>query len=121
MQSKDVESQVLIWRSFVKVRKVNGVSMPQFRRFMANSVQANLNVFHIVFNQLGDLSQPLHNKVRTCLFIGFNPRKFTSIGLFKYHIYEQNAWKFATPRIPKLLMKQIQILKLSGIGSIHLE
>ncbi len=68
MQSKDVESQVFMWRAFIKVMKAKGVRMLEFKGFMANSVQANWNVVHIVFGPSRDLFQPLHNKKKTCLF-----------------------------------------------------
>jgi hypothetical protein len=44
MQLKDVDSQVLMWRALVKFMKANGVHMPQFKRFIVDSVQANYNV-----------------------------------------------------------------------------
>jgi len=51
-----------------KVMKEKKVEMLEFKGFMADNAQANYNVVHIVFGWLGDPSQPLHNKERTCLF-----------------------------------------------------
>jgi hypothetical protein len=49
-------------RALIKVMKAKGNQMLKFKGFMANNVQANWNVVHIVFGPSRDLSQPLHNK-----------------------------------------------------------
>ncbi len=92
----------------MKVMKANGFDVPSFKWFMANNAQANWNVVCIVFGPLGNLSQPLRNREKTCLFHSINPSKFTPIGLFNCHICGQNTWKSTTiVRIPKCLMKEM--------------
>jgi hypothetical protein len=60
-------------------------------------------------------------KKELSISIGFNPWSFTTI-VYLNHIWEQNTWKFATTtRVPKHLMKRMQILRLSSLGGIHLE
>lgn len=52
----------------MKLMKTNGIHVPQFRGFIVDNAQVNYNVLRIVFGPFGDLSQPLSNKERTCLF-----------------------------------------------------
>ncbi len=123
MQSKDVESQVLMWRALVKVMKAN-VSLT-----CHNLKGSSL----IVLKQIGMLSTlcfahhetlPNHyiTKKKLVFSIRFNPWRFTPIGLFGCHTCEQNTWKFTkTTRIPKHLMTQMQNLNLSIFNGIHLE
>jgi hypothetical protein len=41
MQSEDVESQVLMWRTLMKFMKANGIHMPQFKGFIVDNAQVN--------------------------------------------------------------------------------
>jgi hypothetical protein len=46
--------------------KKNGVEKPNFKGFMADSVQANWNAVQIVYGN-GDSKVPMENQERTCL------------------------------------------------------
>lgn len=67
MQSKDTESQQLMWEALIHVMASNGLPSPNFVGFMADSAQANFNADRIVFGT-EDPKVPMPGRERTCLF-----------------------------------------------------
>jgi hypothetical protein len=53
MQYEDVDSQILMWNSFVKVMKKHSVQNVNFKIFMIDCVQTNFNAIIMLFGSGG--------------------------------------------------------------------
>ncbi len=67
MQSKNTKIQCILWRKSNAIVERKGLGTPIFKGFMANGVQANWNVVHIVY-ETGDPMVKMVDKEQTCFF-----------------------------------------------------
>ncbi len=67
MWSRDTEAQQIMWAKYNKMMAKNEFPKPNFKGFMANSAQANLNVARIVYG-FGDSSIRIVDEECTYLF-----------------------------------------------------
>ena len=67
MQFKDGVTQMLFWKKLNFVMLENGVSIVNFKVFMANNSHANWNTVRKIHG-VGDPSLPMVGRERTCFF-----------------------------------------------------
>ena len=67
MQSEDAVAQSVLRKNPNVVIVWHGISKPKFKRFMADSAQANWNAFQVIYGN-GDATIPMKDQEITCLF-----------------------------------------------------
>jgi hypothetical protein len=67
MLSEDAAAQMVLWKNLNDVMTRHGVLEPKFKRFMADSAQANWNVVKVIYGS-GDATIPMKDQEKACLF-----------------------------------------------------